>query len=96
MSRIRTKITFQCECGKYYDGSCDHQSALLMEYDCSSDRFDIVYKEHVDDPETKPKYVIGGGDNMLAALHKLVSGPDDQLERWNDSDFDVLKAGRGW
>ena len=60
------------------------------------DRFSIVLKRHVDDPDSAPVFVLHGDDNKLEALIKILTLPDDQLERWNAADFEVFKAGRGW
>ncbi|SDE20765.1 hypothetical protein SAMN04487996_10444 [Dyadobacter soli] len=95
MGHSRSKVTFDCQCGKYYDGSCDHKSAVFMQYYHGTNFFEVVHKRHIDDPEEKPEKIIEGGDNILLALQRLLSLPDHQLERWDAADFDTFKAARG-
>jgi hypothetical protein len=95
MSSTRTKITYKCECGIDY-GSCGRRLVLLMDYHNGSDSFILVHKQHADEEKPKAEYVIGGGDEEIEALSKILNWNDPDLEGWDDEDFEFMKQGRGW
>jgi len=90
MSKIRYKVTYDCDAGCHY-GECDKKNTFLLLHNCSTDYTEIVHIYHSDgNPITEKLGTFT--DEGISALIKILTEKENKTETWNQDDYDFMNT----
>lgn len=78
MGRDINQVIYKCGSGCNY-GSCNKTNAYVFIAYRGTDTFTLYHKQHLEDPNSKLKYITGGEDfSDLPALIRALTGQYDK------------------